>query len=85
MSIYLFYRFTSEECGVRPYIKSGRIIGGKDASIGAWPWQVLVRELDENNKFTHNYYGGVLINPNYVITSAHWNPEYTFSDFKSRI
>lgn len=64
------------ECGVRPHVKSGRIVGGKESTFGAWPWQALVRELNENGTFTHNYYGGVLITENFVLTVAHWNSVY---------
>lgn len=63
-------------------MKSGRIVGGKDATFGAWPWQALVREVDENNTFTHKYYGGVLIDKNYVLTVAHWTPEYASTEAK---
>lgn len=78
----LVSRLFFEECGIRPHVKSGRIIGGKDAIFGAWPWQALVRELGENNTFTRNYYGGVLIDAKYVLTVAHWSSEYESFEFE---
>lgn len=62
------------ECGVRPQVKSGRIVGGKGATFGEFPWQVLVRESTWLGLFTKNKCGGVLITKNYVMTAAHCQP-----------
>lgn len=62
------------ECGIRPLVKSGRIVGGKAATFGEWPWQVLVREATWLGLFTKNKCGGVLITDKYVITAAHCQP-----------
>ncbi|XP_076302918.1 uncharacterized protein LOC143221331 [Lasioglossum baleicum] len=64
------------QCGIRPLIKSGRIVGGKAASFGEWPWQVLVREATWLGLFTKNKCGGVLITDKYVITAAHCQPGF---------
>ncbi|PNF43463.1 hypothetical protein B7P43_G10805 [Cryptotermes secundus] len=65
------------ECGVRPLMqKSGRIVGGKGATFGEWPWQVLVRESTWLGLFTKNKCGGVLITSRYVITAAHCQPGF---------
>lgn len=61
-------------CGVRPLVKSGRIVGGKNARFGEWPWQVLVRESTWLGLFTKNKCGGVLITSRYVTTAAHCQP-----------
>ncbi|XP_063149021.1 transmembrane protease serine 12-like [Candoia aspera] len=72
------------ECGTRPVmdeIASGiRIVGGRDAPPGAWPWQVSLQVYH----FGVGYYhicGGSLIANNAVLTAAHcikkWkNPEF---------
>lgn len=62
------------ECGVRPQMKSGRIVGGKAAQFGEWPWQVLVKESTWLGLFTKNKCGGVLISNSYVMTAAHCQP-----------
>ena len=63
------------ECGVRPLMqKTGRIVGGKGATFGEWPWQVLVRESTWLGLFTKNKCGGVLITSRYVITAAPCQP-----------
>lgn len=55
-------------------MKTGRIVGGKGATFGEWPWQVLVREATWLGLFTKNKCGGVLITDKYVITAAHCQP-----------
>ncbi|CAL7950620.1 unnamed protein product [Xylocopa violacea] len=64
------------QCGIRPLVKSARIVGGKSASFGEWPWQVLVREATWLGLFTKNKCGGVLITDKYVITAAHCQPGF---------
>lgn len=72
MSINNFFLII--ECGVRPQMKSGRIVGGKAAQFGEWPWQVLVKESTWLGLFTKNKCGGVLISNSYVMTAAHCQP-----------
>lgn len=67
------------QCGVRPHVKSGRVVGGKGARFGEWPWQVLVRESTWLGLFTKNKCGGVLITQKYVITAAHCQPGFLAS------
>lgn len=66
-------------CGVRPLMKSGRIVGGKNAQQGEWPWQVLVRESTWLGLFTKNKCGGVLITSRFVTTAAHCQPGFLAS------
>ncbi|XP_025829098.1 serine proteinase stubble [Agrilus planipennis] len=66
-------------CGIRPLVKSGRIVGGKQAAFGAFPWQVLVRESTWLGLFTKNKCGGVLISNKFVITAAHCQPGFLAS------
>ncbi|XP_067236750.1 trypsin I-P1-like isoform X2 [Chanodichthys erythropterus] len=49
-------------CGRAPL--SVRIVGGEDATAGAWPWQVRIH--------AHKYLcGGTLINKDWVLSAAH--------------
>nr|CAD7576311.1 unnamed protein product [Timema californicum] len=65
------------KCGVRPLMhKNGRIVGGKGATFGEWPWQVLVRESTWLGLFTKNKCGGVLITSKFVVTAAHCQPGF---------
>ncbi|XP_062547487.1 serine protease filzig [Armigeres subalbatus] len=66
-------------CGQRPLMKSARVVGGKAAKFGEWPWQVLVRESTWLGLFTKNKCGGVLITNEYVVTAAHCQPGFLAS------
>ncbi|XP_066262592.1 serine protease filzig isoform X2 [Euwallacea similis] len=68
-----------DQCGVRPLLKTGRIVGGRGAVFGEFPWQVLVRESTWLGLFTKNKCGGVLISDKYVITAAHCQPGFLAS------
>ena len=71
--------FIFSVCGIRPLLKTGRIVGGKGATFGEFPWQVLVRESTWLGLFTKNKCGGVLISSKYVMTAAHCQPGFLAS------
>ena len=52
------------DCGISP-VKQSRVIGGEDATPGAWPWQVAIY------RFGVFHCGGTLISPSFVLTAAH--------------
>ncbi|KAJ7393989.1 hypothetical protein OS493_003660 [Desmophyllum pertusum] len=54
----------SGTCGFRP---STRIVGGEDASPGAWPWQAMLRWSPTGSVFC----GGSLVAPQWVATASH--------------
>nr|XP_060615794.1 transmembrane protease serine 12-like [Anolis sagrei ordinatus] len=67
------YVFLFLECGLRPAVGSQtkpRIVGGHDAQIGAWPWQVSLQVYRFGTGY-HHVCGGSLINNNSVLTAAH--------------
>ncbi|XP_054902671.1 transmembrane protease serine 2 isoform X2 [Poeciliopsis prolifica] len=53
------------ECGKSLAISSGRIVGGREAVKGAWPWQVSLQA------FSQHMCGGVIISQNWILTAAH--------------
>uniref|UniRef100_A0A8D2ILR4 Peptidase S1 domain-containing protein n=1 Tax=Varanus komodoensis TaxID=61221 RepID=A0A8D2ILR4_VARKO len=72
-----------DECGTRPTVKQlamgTRIIGGHDAELGAWPWQVSLQVQDIHVGYRH-VCGGSLINNNSVLTAAHCIKNYVNPD-----
>ena len=59
-----FYTVASstDSCGKGPI---ARIVGGKEAKRGDYPWQAL---LQENGR---HFCGGTLISPQWVLSAAH--------------
>jgi len=56
--------FCSPSCGISP-VPNGRVISGKDAAPGAWPWMVGIY-------FNGNFHcGGSLLSPTLVLTASH--------------
>ncbi|XP_059129471.1 serine protease 55 isoform X1 [Peromyscus eremicus] len=57
------------ECGVRPLYDSrtrhSRIIGGQEAEVGEFPWQVSIREMRQH------LCGGSIISEWWILTVAH--------------
>lgn len=47
------------------------IIGGTEATPGAWPWQVALVNSRASNDFAGQFCGGALIDPQWVLTAAH--------------
>ncbi|KAF7246936.1 Transmembrane protease serine 12 [Varanus komodoensis] len=66
------------ECGKRPLIGPGtgpRIVGGHDAQLGAWPWQVSLQVYELHSGYDH-VCGGSLISNNSILTAAHCIKEW---------
>ncbi|KAK2820320.1 hypothetical protein Q5P01_023279 [Channa striata] len=59
----------AQVCG-RPPLKEDRIVGGVDASQGAWPWQVDVQTTKDGH-----ICGGTIITQNWVLSAAHCFPD----------
>ncbi|CAL4116573.1 unnamed protein product, partial [Meganyctiphanes norvegica] len=55
------------DCGVN--FRSDRIVGGKDAGLGAHPWMVVFRGSSGDQVFW--FCGGVLITEQHILTAAH--------------
>ncbi|KAM9481985.1 serine protease 27-like [Clarias gariepinus] len=52
-------------CGQAPF--NSRIVGGQNATVGAWPWQVSL----QSPAYGGHFCGGSLINDKYILTAAH--------------
>lgn len=69
----MIYFTPPPECGTpsmyaRP---ETRIVGGKNAPFGRWPWQVSVRRTSFFGFSSTHRCGGALINQNWIATAGH--------------
>jgi len=65
------------QCGL-PKVITSKVVNGVDAKHGAWPWQVLIRFLDDP------HCGGSIISPFWIVTAAHCvkDKEILMDEFK---
>ncbi|XP_061471261.1 transmembrane protease serine 9-like isoform X2 [Rhineura floridana] len=72
------------DCGTRPLEDEMttwiRIVGGRDAQPGSWPWQVSLQVYRFGVGYHHTC-GGSLINNNSVLTAAHCIKKWTDPGF----
>lgn len=48
-----------------------RIVGGKEAEPGAWPWMAALVEADKTSAHSGHFCGGALIHSRWVVTATH--------------
>lgn len=56
------------ECGRSTVDDTDRVVGGRNATKGAWPWMALIGYDDENSIFNC---GGTIISKRHILTAAH--------------
>ncbi len=54
-----------------PQVGLGRVVGGRPAQPGAFPWMVALLNAAEPDPFQAQFCGGSLIAPEWVLTAAH--------------
>ncbi|KAF0290610.1 Serine proteinase stubble [Amphibalanus amphitrite] len=65
--------------------KSCRIVGGKNAPFGSFPWQVSVRRTSFFGLSTTHRCGGALLNEQWVATAGHCVDDLVLSQIRIRV
>ncbi|XP_075144916.1 serine proteinase stubble [Haematobia irritans] len=74
------------ECGVPVLTRpETRIVGGKSAAFGRWPWQVSVRRTSFFGFSSTHRCGGALINENWIATAGHCVDDLLISQIRIRV
>ncbi|XP_073815965.1 serine proteinase stubble [Musca autumnalis] len=74
------------ECGIPVLTRpETRIVGGKSAAFGRWPWQVSVRRTSFFGFSSTHRCGGALINENWIATAGHCVDDLLISQIRIRV
>ncbi|XP_043685501.1 serine proteinase stubble-like isoform X1 [Vespula pensylvanica] len=75
------------QCGVPPLfpLPETRIVGGKDAPFGRWPWQVSVRRTSFFGFSSTHRCGGAVLNENWIATAGHCVDDLLTSQIRIRV
>ncbi|XP_066247121.1 serine proteinase stubble isoform X1 [Euwallacea similis] len=75
------------DCGV-PHLftkAQTRIVGGKNAPFGRWPWQVSVRRTSFFGFSSTHRCGGAILNENWIATAGHCVDDLLTSQIRIRV
>ncbi|GAB1865236.1 Serine proteinase stubble [Camponotus japonicus] len=75
------------QCGVPPLFPrpETRIVGGKDAPFGRWPWQVSVRRTSFFGFSSTHRCGGAVLNENWIATAGHCVDDLLTTQIRIRV
>ncbi|KAF5280670.1 hypothetical protein FQA39_LY05318 [Lamprigera yunnana] len=74
-------------CGLPPLFPhpQTRIVGGKNAPFGRWPWQVSVRRTSFFGFSSTHRCGGAILNENWIATAGHCVDDLLTSQIRIRV
>ncbi|XP_050308486.1 serine proteinase stubble isoform X2 [Anthonomus grandis grandis] len=75
------------DCGVPQLFTKAqtRIVGGKNAVFGRWPWQVSVRRISFFGFSSTHRCGGAILNENWIATAGHCVDDLLTSQIRIRV
>ncbi|KAK8766771.1 hypothetical protein V5799_006444 [Amblyomma americanum] len=73
------------ECGVPSILPQTKVVGGKSASFGAWPWQVSVRRTSFFGFSSTHRCGGAILNKYWIATAGHCVDDLLLSQIRIRV
>ncbi|CAH0394977.1 unnamed protein product [Bemisia tabaci] len=78
---------TGTTCGSSPLHPKHevRIVGGRNAQFGVWPWQVSVRRTSFFGFSSTHRCGGALLNENWIATAGHCVDDLLASQIRIRV
>ncbi|GJQ83319.1 hypothetical protein Trydic_g15957 [Trypoxylus dichotomus] len=79
--------FDTSGCGLPPLFPKPqtRIVGGKNALFGRWPWQVSVRRTSFFGFSSTHRCGGAVLNENWIATAGHCVDDLLTSQIRIRV
>ncbi|XP_077562674.1 uncharacterized protein LOC144178589 [Haemaphysalis longicornis] len=73
------------ECGVPSILPQTKVVGGKSATFGAWPWQVSVRRTSFFGFSSTHRCGGAILNKYWIATAGHCVDDLLLSQIRIRV
>ncbi|XP_072144299.1 uncharacterized protein Sb isoform X2 [Dermacentor andersoni] len=73
------------ECGVPSIVPQTKVVGGKSAAFGAWPWQVSVRRTSFFGFSSTHRCGGAILNKYWIATAGHCVDDLLLSQIRIRV
>lgn len=72
-------------CGVTTLYPQTKVVGGKNAAFGAWPWQVSVRKTSLFGFTTTHRCGGAVISNEWIATAGHCVEDLPVQSIRLRV
>ncbi|UYV83022.1 hypothetical protein LAZ67_22001799 [Cordylochernes scorpioides] len=78
-------RWCVSECGI-PYLHpQTKVVGGRNAVFGSWPWQASVRRTSFFGFSSTHRCGGALVAPQWVATAGHCVDDLLINQIRIRV
>ncbi|XP_015791355.1 serine proteinase stubble isoform X3 [Tetranychus urticae] len=73
------------QCGSPTLTHQAKVVGGKNAAFGAWPWQVSVRRTSFFGFSSTHRCGGAILNNQWIATAGHCVDDLLLSQIRIRV